>query len=139
MVKKYVIIDLYYLKKYKIVDIAKELGVSKQYVSKIVKQDSRYIEEKARRKSENKEKQNQYRKDFMKNRRQRVADENYALKNMHDQASREMSTGRTISNRAFRNWNSSIYKYNKQKKVYELKKGIKTSSDVPKRINWKGY
>lgn len=139
MVKKYVIIDLYYLKKYKIVDIAKELNVSKQYVSKIVKQDSRYIEEKARRKSENKEKQNQYRKDFMKNRRQRVADENYALKNMHDQASREMSTGRTISNRAFRNWNSSIYKYNKQKKVYELKKGIKTSSDVPKRINWKGY
>ena len=48
MVKKYVILDFYYLKKYKIVDIAKELHVSKQYVSKIVKQDSRYIEENAK-------------------------------------------------------------------------------------------
>lgn len=139
MVKKYVIIDLYYLKKYKIVDIAKELGVSKQYISKIVKEDPRYIEEKDRRKAENKEKQNQYRKKFMKNKRKKITDENYVLKNMHEQASRELSGGRTISNRAFRDWNSSIYEYNKKKNVYELKKGIKTSSDVPKKINWKGY
>ena len=73
----------------------------------------------------------------MKNRRQRIADENYALKKMHDQASREMSTGRTISNRAFRNWNSSIYKYNKKKQSYQLKKGINVGIDVPKTIKWK--
>lgn len=56
---------------------------------------------------------------------------------MHDQASRELSSGRTISNRAFRNWNSSIYQYNEKSKSYVLKKGIKVSSDVPKRIDWK--
>ena len=36
------------------------------------------------------------------------------LRQMHIQASRELSGGRkTINNRAFRKWNSSIYNYNK--------------------------
>lgn len=38
------------------------------------------------------------------------------LKIMHDQASKELSTGKKISNKAFRDWNSSIYKYNYNKK-----------------------
>ena len=37
MEKKSLIINLYYIKKYKIVDIAKEINVSKQYISKIIK------------------------------------------------------------------------------------------------------
>ena len=58
---------------------------------------------------------------------------------MHIQASRELSGGKNISNRAFRNWNSSIYKYNDKTKSYYLKKGIVTGFDVPKKINWKSY
>ena len=56
---------------------------------------------------------------------------------MHIQASIELSDGRKeISNRAFRDWNSSIYKYDKKGKSYVLKKEIITGIDVPKRIKW---
>ena len=52
---------------------------------------------------------------------------------MHNQASKELSGGaKNISNRAYRDWNVSAYKYNKQNKCYELKKGIVTGIDVPK-------
>lgn len=46
MEKKNVIINLYFIEKNKIVDIAEELNVSKQYVSKVIRNDSRYLEEK---------------------------------------------------------------------------------------------
>ena len=136
MEKKYVIINLYYIKKYKIVDIAKEINVSKQFISKIIKDDIRYLEEKERRKKENQRRQNLYRKEFMKRKRKSSENERMILNLMHDQASKELSTGKNISNRAFRDWNSSIYKYNNNKKTYDLKKGIVVSKDVPKRINW---
>ena len=61
------------------------------------------------------------------------------VNNMHDQAVRELSGAKIhISNRAFRNWNSSIYKYNEGTKSYVLKKGITVGADVPKRIDWRG-
>ena len=56
---------------------------------------------------------------------------------MHEQARRELSGGnRPISNRAFRNWNTSIYKFNEKSSSYVLKKGINVGADVPKRIKW---
>lgn len=58
---------------------------------------------------------------------------------MHIQASQELSSPRRMNNRTFRNWNSSIYKYNTKTKSYYLKKGIVTGNDVPKKINWKSY
>ena len=60
------------------------------------------------------------------------------LKQAHIQATMELSGGRkTISNRAFRNWNSSIYKYNEKNQSYQLKRGINVGADVPKTIKWK--
>lgn len=57
------------------------------------------------------------------------------LRQAHIQATMELSRGRkTISNRAFREWNSSIYQYNKKTNAYHLKKGIITGFDVPKKI-----
>ena len=41
------IIELFYIKHLKSVDIALELDVSNAYVSKIIKKDSRYNDEKA--------------------------------------------------------------------------------------------
>ena len=62
------------------------------------------------------------------------------LKKMHEQASLELSGGKkTISNRAFRDWNTSAYKYNNKNKCYELKKGINTGADAPKRIKWTAF
>lgn len=68
-----------------------------------------------------------------------VEDKNdYAiLKNQHIQASMELSGGKkTISNRAFRNWNSSIYKYDNKTKSYKVKSNVVTTYDVPKKIKW---
>ena len=42
-----------------------------------------------------------------------------------------------MNNKAYRDWNSSIYDYNEKNKSYVLKKGINVGADVPKRINWK--
>ena len=62
------------------------------------------------------------------------------MKKMHEQASLELSGGKkTISNRAFRDWNTSAYKYNNKNKCYELKKGINTGADAPKRIKWTAF
>lgn len=51
------VIYLFYEKREKPSVIAKELDVSKPYVTKIIKQDKRYIQEKEQRRMENKEKQ----------------------------------------------------------------------------------
>lgn len=57
---------------------------------------------------------------------------------LHNQASYEMSKGRFINNRAFRNWNSSIYEYYEKTKEYRVKKDFKNkvSYAVPKKIKW---
>ena len=75
------ILDLYYNKHLKQKDIATIIGVSKQYVSKVVRQDVRYAKERETRKLNNKEKQKK-RKAFLKakgkvklNRHKKVPDE----------------------------------------------------------------
>ena len=52
-------------------------------------------------------------------------------------ASKELSGGKKyISNRAFRNWNTSIYRYDRKTKSYKLKNNINVSKDIPRRIKW---
>lgn len=140
MENKELIIKLYFIDRLTATNIAKELNVSNAYITKIIKQDSRYYEEKEKRKEENKEKHIEKTKKYINFKRKHTSfDVEYALlKQAHEQASRELSGGRKpISNRAFRNWNPSIYKYNEKSKSYVLRKGINVGADVPKRINWK--
>lgn len=56
----------------------------------------------------------------------------------HIQASMELSGRKTINNRAYRNWNSSIYEYHNKTKDYRVKKDYenKVSYAVPKKIKW---
>ena len=124
------------------IEIAKELNISKSKVSRVVSKDSRYCEEKESRKQINKKKNIEFTKQYMisKRRKENVDIEYAILKQAHKQASFELSGGKMpINNRAFRNWNSSIYKYNEKNKSYVLKKGINVGVDVPKRINWNNY
>ena len=134
------ILDMYFKEKMKQIDIATELGVSKYKVSRVIAKDPRSIEEKENRKIENKKKHIEYTKSYMKQKWANREQDSYAIvNNMHDQAVRELSGSRNhISNRAFRNWNSSIYEFNKRTKFYVLKKGITVGVDVPKRIDWRG-
>lgn len=133
------ILEKYFNEKKLQIEIARELNISKYKVSRVVSKDVRYPIEKEKRKSQNKKKNIEFTKKYMiLKRKQKGVDIEYALlKQAHDQASRELSGGRKpMSNRAFRDWNTSIYRYNEKNKSYVLKKGINVGADVPKRIKW---
>ena len=61
------ILDLYYNKHLKQKDISTMVGVSKQYVSKVIKSDSKCKEEKQIRKNTNAIKRKDYMKEYFKN------------------------------------------------------------------------
>ncbi len=142
MTSKEKIIILYYEEKLNTIEISDKLCVSKQYVSKIIKTDNRYIEEKQRRKAISHQKQkerniaciNKTRAKKSENTEREVA----AMKLLHIQDAYEMSTKRTINNRAFRKWNSSIYDFYSRTKEFRIKKNFenKVSYAVPKKIKW---
>lgn len=134
------IIVLFFEEKLSIVEIADRLNISKQYVSKIVRKDIRYIEERENRKLKNKEKQKKRVKNYIYKKRRNEKQErlNAIVEMQHIQASCELSGRNTINNRAYRNWNSSIYIYNNSTKEYQIKEEYKnkTSYAIPKKIKW---
>lgn len=140
MTKKERINILYYEEKLNTVEIADKLKITKQYVSKVIKTDSRYIKEKETRKIKSAERHRKQKKEYARKKRQSIQNERLdaSIDVLHRQASFELSQRRTINNRAFRNWNSSIYGYYKKTKEYRLKKEFenKVSYAVPKKIKW---
>ena len=125
MTKKEKIKTLYYEERLNIVIISEKLHISKQYVSKVIRNDTRYELEKTRRKDENAIKQKQ---------------RNIQCGEMqHFQATSELFGRRTINNRAFRNWNPSIYQFHNRSKEYRVKQDFKdkVSYAVPKKVKWK--
>lgn len=144
MSKKSQIIILYYEEKYNIIEIATKLNISKQYVSKIIRSDDRHSVERQQRQMQNKitrkQKQKPYKKAYKKRKQlERKSDNSYEeLMWKHNQATAELSGKRTINNRAFRNWNSSIYGYYAKTKEYRIKTEFKekVSYAAPKKIKW---
>lgn len=134
------IIVSFFEEKLSIIEIADKLNITKQYVSKIVRKDIRYIEERENRKLKNKEKQKKRVKNYIYNKRRNERQErlNAMVEMQHIQASCELSGRNTINNRAYRNWNSSIYVYNNSKKEYQIKEELKnkTSYAIPKKVRW---
>ena len=131
------ILDLYYNKHFKQKDIATMVGVSKQYVSKVIKADSRCKEEKQNRKNENAIKRDNYMKEYFKDyNRPKKEDNSYEqLQALLYQDSLELSySSSNMNDYAFAKCNSSIYHRDKNGNL-KLNKGIKVSSDVPKKIN----
>ena len=133
------ILNLYFIEQYKQIDISKLLNVSKSTVNRIIMSDERYLNEKIRRQNANRAKNKRKTINYITNKRKskKVDDIYENLKKQHIEASKELSGGRKpISNRAYRDWNPSIYKYNEKNKCYMLKRGIKVGADVPKKIKW---
>ena len=131
------ILDLYYNKHLKQKDIANIVGVSKQYVSKVVNSDSRCKKEKQLRKDRNAFTRKDYMKGYFKNYvRSKKEDNSYEqLKALQYQDSLELSYFSSYMNDyAFAKYNSSIYHRDKNGNL-RLSKGIKVCNDVPKIIN----
>lgn len=134
MKKSEVIKDLYFNKKYTQTEIAKQLDITKPYISKILTQDNRYKQEKEKRIALNRKKNKEYTKKYIKTKRRDSTLDYLIMKREHEQASIEMSDRKKLTNMAYRNWNTSAYKYNETKKRFEFKKGLGRSYDVPKTI-----
>ena len=131
------ILDLYFNKHLKQIEIATIVGVSKQYVSKVIKADSRYAEEKQTRKDENAIKRKDYLKEYYKNYdRPKKEDNSYEqLQALLYQDSLELSyPSSNINDYAFAKYNLSIYRRDKNGNL-KLSRGIKVGGDVPKSIN----
>lgn len=135
------IISLFYNGHLQVKEIAKQLDISSAYVTKIIKQDSRYIQEKNFRKSVSKNKRKIAQNEFIKKKRekQRIEDNYSYVQSQHEQATRELSKSSHLSNESYRKWNYSAYKYNPSKKRYEFDVKLGRSADVPKYIKerWK--
>ena len=123
MQKKEEILYLYYEKKKKSVFISKEINVSASYITKVIKNDPRYMEEKEIRKKTNKINRNKKKVIWNKIKREKMRKERLdgIMEMQHIQASIELSGRKTINNRAFRNWNSSIYRFYDGAKEYRVK------------------
>lgn len=131
------ILDLFYNQNLKQCEIVKQLNLSKQYVSKIVRADKRYTKVKEFRKQENAEKRKIYMKNYFKDyERPKKQDDSYIeLMALLEQDIRELSYSyNTISNYAFAKWSPDAYHTNKKGNLV-LNRGLKVGSDVPKSIN----
>ena len=119
-------------------EIAKELNVTKGYVSQIVTKDTRYIEYKEEKLRKSKQRHNKQIQELTKEKRKKLqfadAVSDLILKKMHDQASIEMSQAKHLSNESFRKWNYSAYKYCPSKHRYEFDEQLVRPYDVPKYI-----
>ena len=132
------ILKMYYIDKMKQKDIANKLQVSKYKVSRTVTKDERYNAEKERRKTLNANKNKKETIRYIKNKRKNNSIDYYVMKAQHDQAVGELSKrNRTINNKVYKKWNSSIYEYDKKSNSFILKKGINVGYDVPRKILWK--
>ena len=134
--KKEKILDLFFNEHLKQVDIAKMLDISKQYVSKVVKADSKYEKTKENKLKQNAIKRKEYLKEYFKTyQRSKCEDNSYEnLKAQLNQDTFELSYFSDISDYAFAKWNISAYHRNKKGNLV-LNKDLKVGFDVPKTIN----
>lgn len=142
MDKKEQILDLYFNKHLKQAKIAKIVDASQQYISKIIKKDERYENEKSSRKSSNAEKrkiaQAEYQKNYVRKKDKDIAYEQLLAQQRQDAL--ELSyNSHPLSDYAFKKANSSIYTYDSIKNQFVMIRGIKAGFDAPKRISMNAY
>lgn len=133
---KETIIHLFYLEHLQTKEIAQKINTSSAYVSKIVKQDSRYCEEKKLRKESSKTKRKINQNNFTKKKRElkRIEDNYASMQAQHNQDVSELSKSTHLTNENYRKWNVGAYHYNPSKKRYEFDTNLGRSYDVPKYI-----
>ena len=137
MDKKEQILDLYFNNHLQQTEISNQLQVSQQYISKIVKKDERYKQEKDYRKLKNAEKRKIYQMEYQKNYVRRK-DNDIAFEALQAQLAQDAKLlsykAHNLSTYALKKANSSIYEYDKNRNQYVMLKGIKASIDLPRRI-----
>ena len=137
MSNKEKILDLYYNQHLKQNEIAKLVGTTAQYVSKVVQADKRNKEEKEKRKTENSENRKVYMQEYFKTYNRPKKDDNSydQMVAQQIQDSLELSfSNNIISDYAYAKWNSSAYHTNNNGN-FVLNRNLKVGFDVPKSLN----
>ena len=130
------ILDKYYNEHEKPTIIAKELNVDPSYITKIIKKDARYEQEKEYRTQISKENRKIAKREWIRNKRQNEADKQLYefVKKQHIEASKELSYSSEMSDLAYIKWNSSAYHRNSKGNLI-IDRRLNVGSDVPKSIN----
>ena len=131
------ILDLYYNQHLKQNEIAKIVGTSSPYVSKIVKTDKRNKQEKENRKKTNAENRKVYLQEYSRTYdRPKKNDNSYEqMVAQQKQDSMELSYScNNISDYDFAKWNSSAY-HTDSKGNLVIDRKLNVGFDVPKKVN----
>ena len=132
------IIELFFEKHLRPIEIAKKLKVGMPYITKIIQKDSRYIREKETRRLENKEKNKTQKLIYAQNRRKKEKEEKQEYQKLLVQINRDneyLSTKKKENDLQFANWNRSAYEYDKDSSDLVLKNDINTGFNVAKRVS----
>ena len=115
-------------------DIAKQIGVSKSYVTKIIQKDEKYIKEKEYRSNISKENHKACKRNYINKRRQTEKQEYQAMIIQINKDNEYLSTQIQISDLDFARWNRQMFRYDKNSSDLVLRRGFTFACDVPKRI-----
>ncbi len=130
------ILDLYYNQHLKQNEIAKLVGKSYPYVSKVVKTDNRNKQEKENRKKTNAENRKVYLQEYFKTYERPKKDDNSYEQMIAQQRQDAMElsySSNNMSDYAFAKWSSIYHTNSKGNLVIDRK--LKVGFDVPKSIN----
>lgn len=136
MEKIAVIQNLYFEQQKTLTEIAEIIGTSVSYISKILRKNQKYNEEKEKRKQEKLIKRRKRQKDLIyQNRKHRIDIEYINMQKRHEQASKELSKNSRLGKDTLKKWCSSAYKYNEDKQRYEFKtEELLKPADFPQYI-----
>ena len=132
------IIELFFIKRLKPVEIAKKLKVGMPYITKIIQKDERYIEEKESRKSENKEKNKIQKRIYAQNRREKQKQDKIEFERLLIQINQDnkiLSTKKKEDDLQYAKWNRSVYEYDKNTSDLVLKDGVNAGYAIAKRVS----
>ena len=132
------IIELFFEKHLKPVDISKKLDVKMPYITKIIQKDARYIGEKEARKHNNKEKQKVQKRIYAKNKREKERQEKQDYQRLLiliNNDNKFLSTKKKVSRVKYAKWNRSAYNYDDNTSDLVLKDNINAGYNVAKRVS----
>ena len=125
---------LFYEEHLRPTDIAKQIGVGKSYITKIIQKDERYIKEKECRAIQSKERHKVCKRNYINKKRQADKQEYQAMIIQINKDNEYLSTKKKLSDEAFSNWNRGMFDYDKNSSDLVLKRGINVGFDVPRRV-----
>ena len=126
---------LFYEKHLRPTDIAKQIGVGKSYITKIIQKDERYIKEKEYRATQSKERHKVCKRNYINKKRQAYKQEYQAMLIQINKDNEYLSTKNAISDIDFAKWNRGMYDYDKKSSNLVLKNGINVGFDIPRKVS----